>query len=219
MIQMFGVSKSYGPNCTALEEISLGITRGDFVFLTGPSGAGKTTLLRLLIAAEPPTRGQIIVNGRNLSRLRPAELSHYRRQLGIIFQQSKFLSHRTVFDNVAITLQAQGIPNKVVKKRTWETLQWAGLEEKKEAYPARLSEGERQKVAVARALVDSPLILIADEPTGNLDEKFAAEIYKLFEEINRRGTTILFATHARQLAERSGRRAIVLRQGQIVESR
>jgi len=218
IIQMFGVSKSYGPNFAALKEISLGIDRGDFVFLTGPSGSGKTTLLRLLIAAEQPTKGQIIVNGRNISRLQSSSMPDYRRQLGIVFQQGKFLARRTVFDNVAVTLRARGVPNRVIKKKTWETLQWIGLEDKKDAYPLHLSEGERQKVTVARAVIDSPLILVADEPTGNLDENFAAEIYKLFEELNRKGTTILFATHSRTLADRSGKRTIVLRQGQVVES-
>lgn len=214
---MFGVSKSYS-NCSALQEISLSIRRGEFVFLTGPSGAGKTTLLRLVTAAERPSRGQILVNGKNLTRLGASALPLFRRQMGIVFQDYQLMPRRTAFENVAIALRIRGISRREVRKKAWQALQWVGLGEKKDLYPRQLSGGEQQRAAIARAVVDSPLILVADEPTGNLDHALAGEIVSLFEELNRRGTTVLFATHARELVERAGKRAVVLHQGKIVES-
>lgn len=217
IVQMFGVSKSYS-NCSALQEISLSIRRGEFVFLTGPSGAGKTTLLRLVTAAERPSRGQILVNGKNLTRLGASALPLFRRQMGIVFQDYQLMPRRTAFENVAIALRIRGISRREVRKKAWQALQWVGLGEKKDLYPRQLSGGEQQRAAIARAVVDSPLILVADEPTGNLDHALAGEIVSLFEELNRRGTTVLFATHARELVERAGKRAVVLHQGKIVES-
>lgn len=217
IVQMFGVSKSYS-NCSALQEISLSIRRGEFVFLTGPSGAGKTTLLRLVTAAERPSRGQILVNGKNLTRLGASALPLFRRQMGIVFQDYQLMPRRTAFENVAIALRIRGISRREVRKKAWQALQWVGLGEKKDLYPRQLSGGEQQRAAIARAVVDSPLILVADEPTGNLDHALAGEIVSLFEELNRRGTTVLFATHARELVERVDKRAVVLHQGKIVES-
>jgi len=201
----------------ALKEIDLRIRTGEFVFITGPSGAGKTTLLRLIFGAEPPTEGQIIINGINLSRISGTKLDLLRRKIGFIFQDFKLLSRRSVFQNVALALEVTGEKRSVVRKKTHQMLRAVGLAAKEEAYPIELSGGEQQRVAIARAMINDPLILLADEPTGNLDPEITREIMVLFRSINLRGTTVVIATHSRELLRNTDQRIIVLHRGKVLE--
>ena len=217
MIQLHNVFMSYQREATALNGVTLAIPKGDFVFLTGISGAGKSTLLRILYAALKPTRGQVIVDGQNISRLTPAQIPYLRRALGVVFQDFKLLPNRTVLENVAITLEVLGWGKKDIGKKVYHILKQMGLEHKMNATPLRLSGGEQQRVALARALVNDPKILLADEPTGNLDDENKAQILNVFREANIRGTTVVVATHDRRLIENSHKRVIVLDKGLIVE--
>lgn len=214
MIQLFHVSKNFGPSI-ALNTIDIKIAKGEFVFVTGPSGAGKTTLLRLIFGAEKPATGHILINAINLNRISRSKLDFLRRKIGFVFQDFKLLPKKTVFENVAIALEVTGLRPKVVKKKTHQTLRLVGLAEKEKAYPLSLSGGEQQRVAIARAIVKDPLILLADEPTGNLDPDLTREIMTLFKNIHQRGTTVVIATHSRQLLEGTDCRTIVLNQGNI----
>jgi cell division transport system ATP-binding protein len=201
----------------ALKEIDLRIRTGEFVFITGPSGAGKTTLLRLIFGAEPPTEGQIVINGINLSRISGTKLDLLRRKVGFVFQDFKLLSRRSVFQNVALALEVTGEKRSVVRKKTHQMLRAVGLAAKEEAYPIELSGGEQQRVAIARAMINDPLILLADEPTGNLDPDITREIMVLFRSINLRGTTVVIATHSRELLRNTDQRIIVLHGGKVLE--
>ena len=201
----------------ALEDIDLRIRTGEFVFITGPSGAGKTTLLRLIFGAEPPTEGQIVINGINLSRVSGTKLDLLRRKIGFVFQDFKLLSRKTVFQNVALALEVTGEKGSVVRKKTHQMLRAVGLAAKEEAYPIELSGGEQQRVAIARAMINDPLILLADEPTGNLDPDITREIMVLFRSINLRGTTVVIATHSRELLRNTDQRIIVLHRGKAFE--
>lgn len=201
----------------ALEDIDLRIRTGEFVFITGPSGAGKTTLLRLIFGAEPPTEGQIVINGINLSRIGGTKLDLLRRKIGFVFQDFKLLSRKTVFQNVALALEVTGEKGSVVRKKTHQMLRAVGLAAKEEAYPIELSGGEQQRVAIARAMINDPLILLADEPTGNLDPDITREIMVLFRSINLRGTTVVIATHSRELLRNTDQRIIVLHRGKAFE--
>jgi len=201
----------------ALKEIDLRIRTGEFVFITGPSGAGKTTLLRLIFGAEPPTEGQIVINGINLSRISGTKLDLLRRKVGFVFQDFKLLSRRSVFQNVALALEVTGEKRSVVRKKTHQMLRAVGLAAKEEAYPIELSGGEQQRVAIARAMINDPLILLADEPTGNLDPDITREIMVLFRSINLRGTTVVIATHSRELLRNTDQRIIVLHGGMVLE--
>jgi cell division transport system ATP-binding protein len=214
MIQLFHLSKKFGPH-TALNNIDLRIGKGEFVFVTGPSGAGKTTLLRLIFGAERPAAGHILINAINLNRISRPKLDLLRRKIGFVFQDFKLLANKTVFENVAIALEVTGLRPKVVKKKTHQTLRLVGLAEKEKAYPLSLSGGEQQRVAIARAIVKDPLILLADEPTGNLDPDLTREIMALFKGIHQRGTTVVIATHSRELLEGTDCRTIVLNRGKI----
>lgn len=214
MIQLFNLSKKFGPH-TALSDIDLKIGRGEFVFVTGPSGAGKTTLLRLIFGAEKPGTGHILINAINLNRISRSKLDLLRRKIGFVFQDFKLLSNRTVFENVAIALEVTGVAFKTVKKKTHQTLRLVGLAEKEKAYPLSLSGGEQQRVAIARAIVKDPLILLADEPTGNLDPDLTREIMALFKGIHQRGTTVIIATHSRELLKNATCRTICLNRGVI----
>jgi cell division transport system ATP-binding protein len=216
VIQLFHVYKSYGADTHALVDVSLEIEKGELLFLTGPSGAGKSTLLKLVFCAELPTRGQILVGGRNVTRLSSRAVPFLRRNIGIVFQDFKLLPRRTVEDNVAVALEVVGAPRHEIRKRTYAILKQVGLAHKLHANPLKLSGGEQQRVAIARALVGEPQILIADEPTGNLDRERSDEIMALLNEANTRGTTVIVATHDPQLLGRTDRRVIRLEAGRVV---
>ena len=218
MIHVHQVSKYYNNATPALVDISFKINKGDFVFITGPSGAGKTTLLRLMFCAERPSSGEIVANGINISRMRPSAIPPLRRKIGVVFQDFKLISNKTVFENVAFALEIMGTSRKTIKKKVWQTLKWVGLLQKKDALPLELSGGEQQRVAIARAIVNNPLLLLADEPTGNLDPQLAVDIMKLFKAINARGTTIIVATHNRIMAEQFADTNICLSKGHSLES-
>jgi cell division transport system ATP-binding protein len=215
MIQLFNVCKAYQRDQNVLSDITLRIEKGEFVYLTGASGAGKSTLLKLLYCAERPTRGQILVNGRNITRFGPARIPYLRRDLGIIFQDFKLLIRRTIFENVAFPLEVQGRKRYEISKKVYQTLKNVGLEHRLNYYPLQLSGGEQQRVAVARALVVDPLILLADEPTGNLDPEVTLDIMELFKNANARGTTIIMATHDRNLIQQFPRRIVSLAAGSL----
>jgi len=214
MIQLFHLFKKYGPHI-ALDDVNLRITKGEFVFVTGPSGAGKTTLLRLIFGAEKPERGYILINSINLTRISRSKMDLLRRKIGFVFQDFKLLPRRTVFENVAIALEVTGEPTRWIKKRTRQTLELVGLEDKEKVYPLLLSGGEQQRVAIARAIVKGPVILLADEPTGNLDPDLTREIMALFRSIHQKGTTVVIATHSRDLLEDVPYRTILLQQGRL----
>ena len=215
MIQFFRVTKKYDEKTAVLQDLNLDIEKGEFVFLTGKSGAGKTTLMKMIFCEEFPTEGQIIVDGRNISRLRPTQIAQLRRTIGVVFQDFKLINTRTVFDNVALALQVMGIPYSEVRRKVTTILRMVGLEQHIQSYPLELSGGEQQRVAIARALVNDPKILLADEPTGNLDPALSLEIIDLFQNIHIRGTTILMATHERSLVERVRGRELKLEKGVI----
>jgi cell division transport system ATP-binding protein len=217
VIEAHNISKMYSRGVYALRDLNLRVDKGDFVFLTGPSGAGKSTLLRMLLRQDVPSEGQLIVGGRNLTTLTPNQVQSYRRQLGFVFQDFKLLPAKTVLENVAFVPRALGMPITQQQRRTFQVLKWVGLQHRMNAYPLELSGGEQQRIAIARALVNDPLIILADEPTGNLDPDLSLEIMNLFREINARGTTVIVATHDRELIRRVGRRALTLDHGRIVE--
>jgi cell division transport system ATP-binding protein len=217
VIEAHSISKMYSRSVYALRDLSLRVDKGDFVFLTGPSGAGKSTLLRLLLRQDVPSEGQLVVGGRNLATLSPNQIQSYRRSLGFVFQDFKLLPAKTVLENVAFVPRALGMPITQQQRRTFQVLKWVGLQHRMNAFPLELSGGEQQRIAIARALVNDPLIILADEPTGNLDPDLSLEIMNLFREINARGTTVIVATHDRELIRRVGRRALTLDHGRIVE--
>jgi cell division transport system ATP-binding protein len=196
--------------------VSLDVERGEFVFLTGPSGAGKTTLLRLLFRDEVPTSGQVLVNNENLASMEPSRVPYLRRQIGVVFQDFKLLRRKTVFENVAYATQVIGLPPKEQRRRTYHVLEMLALNHRLRHYPEQISGGEQQRVAIARALVNRPLLLLADEPTGNLDPDLSMQIVELFKEINAQGTTVLVATHDRELIKRMARRVLTLAHGQLL---
>jgi cell division transport system ATP-binding protein len=217
MIQLHNVSLAYQKDATALNGITLRIEKGDFVFLTGPSGAGKTTLLRLLYGALTPTRGQVLIDGQNVSRMAASQIPILRRSVGVVFQDFKLLQNRTVFENVAITLEVLGWGRADIGKKVMHVLKQMGMEGKINLTPQRLSGGEQQRVALARALVNEPKILVADEPTGNLDDANKNQILTIFKEANVRGTTVVVATHDRRLIDNWHKRLVTLNKGEIVE--
>ena len=217
MIEAYHVSKAYSRGVYALRDLSLRIEKGDFIFLTGPSGAGKSTLLRLLLRQDVPSEGQLVVGGRNLSTLSPRQVQAYRRSLGFVFQDFKLLPAKTVLENVSFVPRVLGMPPSQQQRRTFQVLKWVGLQHRMTAFPLELSGGEQQRIAIARALVNDPAVILADEPTGNLDPDLSLEIMNLFREINARGTTVVVATHDRELIRRVGRRAVTLDHGHIVE--
>jgi cell division transport system ATP-binding protein len=217
VIEALNVSKMYGRGVYALRDLNLRVDKGDFVFLTGPSGAGKSTLLRLLLRQDVPSQGQLIVGGRNLATLSPTQVQSYRRSLGFVFQDFKLLPNKTVLENVAFVPRALGMPITQQQRRTFQVLKWVGLQHRMSALPVELSGGEQQRIAIARSLVNDPIVILADEPTGNLDPDLSLEIMNLLREINARGTTVIVATHDRELIRRVGRRALTLDHGRIVE--
>jgi cell division transport system ATP-binding protein len=217
VIETQSLSKTYGRGMYALENLNIAIEKGEFVFLTGPSGAGKSTLLRLLLLQERPSEGDIIVGGRNLSDLTRDEIQAYRRTVGFVFQDFKLIPTKTIFENVSFVLRVLGQPIEQQRRNTYQVLKWVGLQHRLNALPEELSGGEQQRVAIARALVNDPHIVLADEPTGNLDPDLSLEIMNLFRDMNARGTTVLVATHDRELIKWVGRRVIHLDQGHLKE--
>jgi len=218
VIETQSLAKTYGRGMYALRDLNVTINKGEFAFLTGPSGAGKSTLLRLLLLQERPTEGQVIVGGRNLSELSRDEVQAYRRTVGFVFQDFKLIPSKTVFENVSFALRVVGHPVDQQRRRTYQVLKWVGLQHRLNAFAQELSGGEQQRVAIARALVNEPHIVLADEPTGNLDPDLSLEIMNLFRDINARGTTVLVATHDRELIKWVGRRVIQLEHGQVTGS-
>jgi cell division transport system ATP-binding protein len=217
VIETYHLSKRYSRGVYALRDLSLTIDKGEFLFLTGPSGAGKSTFLRLLLRQDLPSEGRLSVSGRNLSELTSSQVQSYRRSVGFVFQDFRLIPRFTVFQNVAFVMRVLGVPQTVQHRKTFQVLKWVGLQHRMNAFPEELSGGEQQRVAVARALVNDPQLVLADEPTGNLDPDLSLEIMNLFRETNARGTTVVVATHDRELIRRVGRRAITLDHGQIVE--
>ena len=217
MIETHHLSKLYSRGLYALRDLSLTVDKGEFVFLTGPSGAGKSTFLRLLLMQERPSEGEIFVNGHNLSKLSRSEIQEYRRSVGFVFQDFKLIPSRTVLENISFVPEVLGVPVSQQRRRAFQVLKWVGLQHRMSAYPNDLSGGEQQRVAIARALVSDPALLLADEPTGNLDPDLSLEIMNLLREINAGGTTVLVATHDRELIRLVGRRTVTLDQGRVVE--
>jgi cell division transport system ATP-binding protein len=215
VIETQSLSKMYGRGMYALRDLNLHVDKGEFAFLTGPSGAGKSTLLRLLLLEERPTGGEVIVGGRNLARLSRDEIQTYRRTVGFVFQDFKLIPTKTVFENVSFVMRVLGQPIEQQRRATYQVLKWVGLQHRLNALPEELSGGEQQRVAIARALVNEPHLVLADEPTGNLDPDLSLEIMNLFRDMNARGTTVLVATHDRELIKWVGRRVIHLDHGQV----
>jgi len=216
MIQLFHVFKEYPGEGAALSDVSLHVKKGEFVFLTGPSGAGKSTLLKLVFCAEPATSGQLLVFGKNVSKLRSSAVPYLRRNIGVVFQDFKLLPDRTVAENVAFPLEVRGLPVRDVRRKVVAMLRSVGLDHRLGKFPLALSGGEQQRVAVARALVNDPALLLADEPTGNLDPDRTLEVMDLLEGANARGTTVVVATHDRSLLARYKKRVIALETGKVV---
>jgi len=217
MIQLFHVSKIYSPNTAALKDINLQIAKGELVFLAGPSGAGKTTLLKLLFREEEPSEGQIIIHGKDVTKLNSRGVARLRQQIGLVFQEFKFLPHMTALDNVALAALVTGVPRRESYSKAYHLLHELGLQEKYDAKPPALSGGEQQRVAIARALMNDPMVVLADEPTGNLDANLADETMLLFRKIRERGTTIIIASHNLDLSQRYGTRVISLQEGYLVD--
>lgn len=214
-IHIENVTKLYG-TIRALHQITINVDEGDFIALIGPSGAGKSTLMRLLIREELPSEGQIFVAGRDITRLKVSQLPYYRRRLGMVFQDYKLLPHKTLFENVAFPLEVSGAPEATIKPTVTKILTLVGLDHRMSAFPNELSGGEAQRTSIARALVHSPKILLADEPTGNLDPENAKDIVELLLKINKTGTIVVLATHNQTIIERLRKRVISLRSGAVV---
>ncbi len=219
MIHFYHVTKRFDRYSTALQDVTFHIEKGEFVFLTGPSGAGKSTLLKLILRQIRPSEGQIVVNGRNLSAMKRSQLPYFRREIGMVFQDFKLIERMTVFENLSFILTVLGLSPKEHKKKAYSALRAVSLHHKLNAYPLQLSGGEQQRVAIARALINDPLMLIADEPTGNLDPDLSKDILQIFADANLRGSTVLLASHDRDLVHRSSRRVIALDHGTIVEEK
>lgn len=216
LVQMYNVSKTYLNGVKALNDISLKIDRGEFVFLMGQSGAGKSTLMKLLYREELPTRGQIFIASRSIVRMKTREVPLLRRNIGVVFQDSKLLENKTVFENVAFAMHVVGANRREIRERVEEALGLVGLKDKRDCYPSQLSGGQQQRAGIARAIVNRPLIVLADEPTGNLDADTSWGIMELLSEINKKGTTVIMATHAQDIVKRLGKRVIVLNEGRLV---
>jgi cell division transport system ATP-binding protein len=216
MIQLFHVTKSYPPNSPALVDITLSIEKGQFVFLTGPSGAGKTTLLKLLFREEEPSQGQILIDRQNVTRLHTRGVARLRRRIGLVFQEFRLLPRLSVLENVALAAQVVGVPRREAQIKAVRLLRELGLE-KSQAKPLMLSAGEQQRVAIARALINEPRLILADEPTGNLDPALAEEIMRIFVKLREAGTTLIVASHNLDLIKRYGSRILSLRQGRLVD--
>lgn len=217
MIQLFHVSKSYDGASSALKDITLKVAKAEFLFITGPSGAGKSTLLNIMFGSESPTEGQIIIDGMNYYKIPPREIPHLRRKIGFVFQDFKLLPNKTVFENVALSLKVMGANPREIKNKVLRTLSYVKLQHRANFKPLALSGGEQQRVAIARALVKEPAIILADEPTGNLDPVLSCETIELFKEVNNKGTTVVIATHDKGLLDKYAKRTLFLQDGRILE--
>lgn len=216
MLEMIDVSKIYPGGSVALQDINVRIEQGEFVFVVGPSGAGKSTFFKMLFREVLPSSGKVIVNGYDLVKMTDKEIPYFRRQLGIVFQDYRLLPDRTVYDNVAFAMQVIETPYRKIKRRVNDVLDLVGLRKRAHAYPTELSGGEQQRIAIARAIVNDPILLIADEPTGNLDPETSWEIMDIFREVNKSGTTIVMATHDREIVDEMEKRVIAIEHGHIV---
>ena len=217
MIKVFNLYKSYGGVSPVLSDISFDVQDGEFVFLTGQSGAGKTTLFKVLFGWEKFDRGQVLVGGINVSKLNEKNLYLLRRKIGIVFQDYKLLARKTVFENVAFAQQIIGADAKTARSKTWNALKRVGLTKKKDSYPSQLSGGEQQRVSIARAVVNDPELILADEPTGNLDSEISKEILAVFQKINQQGKTIIIATHSAELLQAKECRRLSLDRGKLLQ--
>jgi len=215
MIEMYDVWKTYPNGVYALKGINVKINKGEFVYVVGPSGAGKSTFIKLMYREIKPTKGQIFLNGNNVERLKERKIPNVRRNIGVIFQDYRLLPNLTIYENVAFAMEVTEAPKKQIKKRVPEVLEMVGLKNKMKSFPNQLSGGEQQRAAIARALTNNPGIIIADEPTGNLDLETSWGIMKLFDDINFKGTTIIMATHNRDIVNSMKRRVIVIQNGHI----
>ena len=216
MIELSRVCKTYETGSKAVKDISLTIDDGEFVFIVGRSGSGKSTLMKLLLKELEPTKGRIVVNDMDLGRMPRRYIPKYRRRLGVVFQDFRLLKDRTVFENVAFAQRVIGVPGRVIKETVPEMLRLVGLSSKYKAYPRQLSGGEQQRVAIARALINNPEVLLADEPTGNLDSFNTHGIMKLLEEINQRGTTVIVVTHSQEMVDEMNKSVITMERGSII---
>ena len=216
MIELRNVTKEYSKGHAALNGVSVKIERGEFVFIVGDSGSGKSTLIKLIMKELNPTEGTIIVNGQNLNRMKHRNIAKYRRGLGVVFQDFRLLKDRNIYENIAFALRVTETPTRVIKKKVPAALSLVGLAQKYKSFPKELSGGEQQRVAIARAIVNEPAILLADEPTGNLDPKNSREIMKLLEQINDRGTTVLVVTHNKEIVNAMKKRVVTMHEGSII---
>ena len=216
MIELRNVTKEYSKGHAALNGVSVKIERGEFVFIVGDSGSGKSTLIKLIMKELNPTEGTIIVNGQNLNRMKHRNIAKYRRGLGVVFQDFRLLKDRNVYENVAFAMRVIEAPGRIIRRNVPAVLSLVGLGEKGRSYPNQLSGGEQQRTALARAIANNPPILICDEPTGNLDPETAYGIMKLLDDINKRGTTIVMATHARDIVDAMQKRVVTLQKGHII---
>ncbi|WP_324617897.1 cell division ATP-binding protein FtsE [Cohnella cholangitidis] len=216
MIEMQDIWKTYADGTTALQGVNVVIDRNEFVYIVGPSGAGKSTFMKLIYREEVPTKGQISVNGFNIGKLKHRKIPFVRRNIGVIFQDYKLLPKLSAFENVAFAMEVIETPRRMIRRRTMEVLELVGLKHKASSLPAQLSGGEQQRVAIARAIVNSPAVIVADEPTGNLDPETSWGIMNLLEEINFRGTTIVMATHNKEIVNTLRKRVIAIERGTIV---
>ena len=216
MIVLENVSKSYSAGAPAINDISIHIEKGEFVFIVGDSGAGKSTLMKLMLKELAPTSGKIYINGKYLNKMKRRKVPMLRRDIGMVFQDFRLLNDRNVYDNVAFAQRVVEVPSKVIRRKVPAMLSMVGLAQKYKSYPKELSGGEQQRVALARALINNPPILLADEPTGNLDPKNSWEIMKLLDEINKRGTTVVVVTHNREIVDAMQKRVITIQKGIVV---
>ena len=216
MIEFKNVSKKYGTGTVAVDNANFTIEKGEFAFLIGDSGSGKSTMIKMMLKEEDPTSGNIIINGRDITKIKPSKVPYLRRSMGIVFQDFRLLPDKTVYDNVAFAMYVVGASQKHIKRQVPMVLSLVGLSQKAKMYPNELSGGEQQRVALARAIVNNPSMLIADEPTGNLDPNTAWDIMELLNDINLRGTTVVVATHAKDIVDRMNRRVIRIDHGNIV---
>jgi cell division transport system ATP-binding protein len=216
MIQLYRVTKYY-EGVAALRDVSFSVDKGEFVFVTGPSGAGKSTLLKILFCAERADEGQIIIQGVNTFRLTSSSIPYLRRNMGFVFQDYKLLPHKSVFENITLALKVVGTPSKEIERKAYQVLKKVGMEAKRHLTPPKLSGGEQQRVAVARALVNEPQVLLADEPTGNLDPQSSEDVFRLFKDINMKGTTVIVATHDWETVRKMQRRIVTMERGRVTD--